>query len=67
MRHGCLPALCLYWLRFGFFKMEESYEKNVSDNGLENGFFTVALPAWMIVVFVAVIIAAGVIAWVVAH
>lgn len=33
----------------------------------KNGFFTVALPAWMIVVFVAVIIAAGVIVWVVAH
>ena len=33
----------------------------------KNGFFTVALPAWMIVVFVAVIIAVGVLAWVVAH
>ena len=39
LRHGCLPALCLYWLRFGFFKMEESYETNVSDNGLEKRLF----------------------------
>lgn len=33
----------------------------------KNGFFTNVLPVWMIVVFVAVIIAVGVIAWVVAH
>lgn len=33
----------------------------------KNGFFTNPLPIWMVAVFVAVIIAVGVIAWVVAH